>query len=329
MTFRFNLSGGMRLAGSLLIVLTGALIAACGSDAAPTAEPSPTPIVTYELEVVIEPQEAASYILNPIPDDRGTYREGTIVTVDVLAKGGWQLERWVGPAFDIAGETARVNMDSSHTVAVRFVRIVSATPTVTPTPTAATPRNTVVVTVKSVSSPTIVPASGASRAIQRPSGLVSWWPGDGNANDISGDNHGNLSVDTTFAPGMVAQGFSFDEAGDFVLVPDSASLNITGDVTVDLWAKRTGFGELSIMVVKGASGIDGAEASPSAYLLRFVNNRLAAEFGRADGSNAGLLGPTVADSNFHHFAYVRSGNTHKLFMDSAVVAGRYVQRTSW
>ena len=90
-------------------------------------------------------------------------------------------------------------------------------------------------------------------AIQRPSGLVSWWPGDGNTNDIVGDNDGALTGDATFAPGMVVQAFSFDVTGDSVLVPDSADLNITGDVTVELWAKRTGFGTREIMVAKGAA----------------------------------------------------------------------------
>ena len=75
--------------------------------------------------------------------------------------------------------------------------------------------------------------------IQPPPGMVSWWPGDGNANDIVGSNHGTLTGD--YAQGMVGQGFSLDGTGDFVLVADNPNLNITGDMTVDLWAKRTVF----------------------------------------------------------------------------------------
>jgi hypothetical protein len=36
-----------------------------------------------------------------------------------------------------------------------------------------------------------------------PSGLVGWWPGDGNANDIVGG-------DVAYVPGEVGQAFSFD-----------------------------------------------------------------------------------------------------------------------
>ena len=46
----------------------------------------------------------------------------------------------------------------------------------------------------------------AQTCIQPPAGLVSWWAGDGNANDIVGGNDGTLVNGATFAPGMVGQG---------------------------------------------------------------------------------------------------------------------------
>ncbi len=68
-----------------------------------------------------------------------------------------------------------------------------------------------------------------------PSGLKSWWPGDGNANDIWGGNGGTLQGGATFATGEVGEAFSFDANGD-VDVPDAASLNPpTGQITVDAW----------------------------------------------------------------------------------------------
>ncbi len=159
--------------------------------------------------------------------------------------------------------------------------------------------------------------------IAPPAGMVGWWPGDGNASDIVGGNHGILSGDATAtADGRVGQAFSFDGTGDFVVVPDSPSLNITGDVTVDLWAKRTVFGGSDrLMVAKGAGSIGAADA-PSVYFLNFDStDHLAAGFERADGSNVTLTGPTVTDTNFHHYAYVRSGDTQKLFIDGVMVTG--------
>ena len=43
-----------------------------------------------------------------------------------------------------------------------------------------------------------------------PSSLVSWWPGDGHAEDIGDSNDGSLQGGATFAPGVVGQAFTFD-----------------------------------------------------------------------------------------------------------------------
>ena len=156
----------------------------------------------------------------------------------------------------------------------------------------------------------------SAAAIPPPAGLVSWWPGDGHPSDIIGGNHGLILGSATYAPGMVEQAFSLDGVADFVLVSDGIDLNITGDVTVDLWARRTVIGGVyRDMVFKGAGAIAGSDA-PTVYALGFTtDNQLRGLFERADASNVVVTGPTVTDSLFHHYAYVRFGNTHKLFMD--------------
>ena len=78
--------------------------------------------------------------------------------------------------------------------------------------------------------------------ITPPAGMVSWWPGDGNANDIVGGNHGELMGGATFAPGMVGQAFSFDTSlNSGVTVSSSANLNITDAITIDAWVKPSSF----------------------------------------------------------------------------------------
>jgi len=56
----------------------------------------------------------------------------------------------------------------------------------------------------------------AQSCVLAPDGLVSWWPGEGNANDIADANNGTLQGGATFATGRVGQAFSFDGNGDFV-----------------------------------------------------------------------------------------------------------------
>ena len=68
-------------------------------------------------------------------------------------------------------------------------------------------------------------------AIHPPGGMVSWWPGDGNANDIAGGNHGTLQGGAGFAQGVVGEGFSLDGVNDYV----SAPFTYEGPFTVDFW----------------------------------------------------------------------------------------------
>jgi len=98
-------------------------------------------------------------------------------------------------------------------------------------------RRSVVILVTMILFLNVAGISGSNVAalpIAPPSGLVGWWPGEGNANDIVGNNDGTLQGDATFATGQVGQAFSFDGTGDYVDVGD---IGVTGDWTVDFWAK--------------------------------------------------------------------------------------------
>ena len=71
--------------------------------------------------------------------------------------------------------------------------------------------------------------------VSPPQSMISWWPGDANANDIMDGNDGSLINGATFTTGMVGQAFSFDGVDDYVEVPDNPSLNITEKITIDAW----------------------------------------------------------------------------------------------
>jgi hypothetical protein len=72
-----------------------------------------------------------------------------------------------------------------------------------------------------------------------PSGLVSWWPGQGNAVDIASANNGTLGSQIGFVPGEVGQGFnfpssSFGNPGSIVTVPNASNLSLSA-VTLEAW----------------------------------------------------------------------------------------------
>ena len=72
-------------------------------------------------------------------------------------------------------------------------------------------------------------------AIAAPPGLIAWWPGNGNAADMAGNNDGVLMNGATFAAGMVGQAFKLDGVNDFVQVAHDPSLNPAGGLTIEAW----------------------------------------------------------------------------------------------
>lgn len=72
-----------------------------------------------------------------------------------------------------------------------------------------------------------------------PSGLVSWWTGNGTTADANGVNNGALSGNASYSPGIFGQAFNFNSG--YLTVLDSASLDFApgSALTVELWAKRT------------------------------------------------------------------------------------------
>jgi hypothetical protein len=69
-----------------------------------------------------------------------------------------------------------------------------------------------------------------------PSGIISWWPGEGNANDIIGTNNGILDNGVTFTDGVVGEAFHFNGSNQDVQIPYSTSLEPT-NITVECWVK--------------------------------------------------------------------------------------------
>jgi hypothetical protein len=75
-----------------------------------------------------------------------------------------------------------------------------------------------------------------------PSGILHWWPADGNAQDIVGSNHGTLRNGTSFAPG-IGQAFIFDGVDDRVDL--TTPVSPAGNLTVEGWVNPASFGQFA------------------------------------------------------------------------------------
>jgi len=150
-----------------------------------------------------------------------------------------------------------------------------------------------------------------------PPGMVAWWPGDGNANDIAGTNHGALNGDATASvQGQVGQAFNFPGGAlDYVRVPNHASLEPAA-VTVDAWVRGNApIGSSRYIVAKGASG--GTAASYAFYtsgggLAFYIFNGSGYEL----SPNAG---DGVWDGNWHHIAGTYDAEVVRLYVDGGEI----------
>ena len=149
-------------------------------------------------------------------------------------------------------------------------------------------------------------ASIQAACVQPPSGMVSWWPSDGDANDIVGTNNGTLVNGATFASGMVGQSFSFDGADDYVQVPDSASLDLTAQITIDAWVYPTVQGRRVVDKIT-AGGSDGYLLDTWPGNVRFIVG------------NIGVVGSTPLSTGvWTHIAGTYDGSQLRVYVNGVL-----------
>jgi len=95
-----------------------------------------------------------------------------------------------------------------------------------------------------------LPANTA--AVAPPSGLVSWWSGDGNnpttAPDLAGSNPGTLVGGAGYAPGEVGNAFSFNGNGQYVNLPTGTNVPVgNGTYTLMAWINPNVAGDEGII----------------------------------------------------------------------------------
>jgi hypothetical protein len=148
--------------------------------------------------------------------------------------------------------------------------------------------------------------------------MVSWWPGEGNANDIRDENDGTLQGGASFDTGKVGQAFNFDGSNDYVNVPDSNTLDGMSELTVDAWLKREQFGTLQMIVVKGQLNGDDT----SSYGLWFDpanNDRVSWAVDTTTGLNTVVSSQSIIDNTtFHHIVGTYKDGEIALYIDGVL-----------
>jgi hypothetical protein len=158
-----------------------------------------------------------------------------------------------------------------------------------------------------------LPQNGfASPCVTPPSGLVSWWPGDGSAIDLGSGNNGVLSNGATFAAGEVNQTFSFATNHSAVVVGNPPNLQLQ-TFTIEAWIQRA-----TTNVVTTDPGYNGVIFSYGSngygiYLSSGDNSLGLSKIGYDNTKGTGAA--PIADTNWHHVAVTKSGSTVVFYID--------------
>jgi hypothetical protein len=160
-----------------------------------------------------------------------------------------------------------------------------------------------------------------------PPGMVSWWPGDGNANDIKGTNNGTPQGGVTFPPGEVAEAFGLNGVNQFVEIADNpgSGLSGMGAITLDAWILLTDISTPHLIVSKynTAGGLPGTES----YYFGVNPNGSSAEiefvvYGTPSGNSLTYTGGQTTNAQltpntWYHVAGTWDGTTTHIYVNGA------------
>ncbi|MFH1751257.1 MAG: NosD domain-containing protein [Candidatus Micrarchaeota archaeon] len=164
--------------------------------------------------------------------------------------------------------------------------------------------------------------------VNPPSGLISWWPGDGSPLDIKGGNHGTLVNGATYATGKVDYSFSLDGINDYVNIPDNDSLDFGGapggDFSIDAWIKTSGTVSGTKTILDKRAEVGSSYQGYSMFLYNGNVGLHLADNGSYGGWSNYVSNATAGDGTWHFIAITvdrDSTSGGKIYMDGAL---RYV-----
>ena len=171
--------------------------------------------------------------------------------------------------------------------------------------------------------------STAQICVPPPPGLVSWWPGDGDANDITDGNHGTLQNGAAFASGKVGQAFSMDGVDDYIQFGDILD-GLSIGFTLDAWVRTTAtVGNKAIIAKYWTTGsswvIRTNESDPGKVDFTVCSPDCASL------ANAVQLVSisNINDGEWHFIAATFDGTTQRLYIDGILEASGTNTNPAW
>jgi hypothetical protein len=152
--------------------------------------------------------------------------------------------------------------------------------------------------------------------------LVSYYPFDGNANDLGTmkkDGIVNGAMLTTDRNGLADRAYQFDGVDDYISIPDS--LAITDDFTISFWAFSESESGTSNILCDGSASEGGRD-----FLINFRGNEIGIRADKSGGSlnheyssPASLTGLSLVNQ-WVHVAWVMKPGYSKIYLDGTEIA---------
>src|SRR5579872_5808969 len=157
------------------------------------------------------------------------------------------------------------------------------------------------------------PLAATTACIAPPPGLVGWWPGDSNENDIIGGNNPSAVSAVSLVPAEALNGFSFGAKG-YIQIPSSSTL-ANQTFTCAAWVRPNGpgpnndqFGSVILL-----QNIDNTHNAIGLH-WRATDSRFLFDFGDVF-SEIFTSAHTFPAGSFYHVAATYDGSVFRLFVN--------------
>jgi hypothetical protein len=160
-------------------------------------------------------------------------------------------------------------------------------------------------------------------------GLVGWWPFNGNANDESGNNNNgtvNGTVLTTDRFGITNKAYSFDGNADFIDCGNNSSVNISGSITISSWILANNFdNDHGIVSKMNTSGVCAYNLVTSSAFSITPLNKL-----RWDNSCNFLFSNAITSNNWIHVVVTYDNSTleKNIYLNGLLSASNFSPQSS-
>lgn len=149
-----------------------------------------------------------------------------------------------------------------------------------------------------------------------PPGLIAWWTGDGNANDVIGNNNGMPVGGADFVPGQLGEAFQFDGIDNAIYFGNSIGNFGTNDFTICHWVKTTSTTPQAFFEKRPACNMDYGTSwwsirGPAIFGIEVGGPRLQYFTGLETKT-------TLNDGAWHHLAWIRQKTNLLVYVDGVL-----------